>query len=178
MKTLLIVAAIIVFLVHGFVMYCCIKVGAESEKNYDELAKGVRKEKGSKKMKEKDKVLQALCDGLGENYKLMEIDLELCIYRDFGNRFEVEVSGVHTAKQNKKATIYLWCMDATGAHGYVIKKVGEVPRNKIGKTVEELYEYSENLISQGYDCYEKVQAYLKELVKKEQIKKEEDNGAR
>ena len=42
----------------------------------------------------------------------------------------------------------------------------------------ELYEYSENLISQGYDCYEKVQAYLKELVKKEQIKKEEDNGAR
>ena len=64
-------------------------------------------------MKEKDKVLQALCDGLGENYKLMEIDLELCIYRDFGNRFEVEVSGVHTAKQNKKATIYLWCMDAT-----------------------------------------------------------------
>ena len=44
-------------------------------------------------MKEKDKVLQALCDGLGENYKLMEIDLELCIYRDFGNRFEVEVSG-------------------------------------------------------------------------------------
>ena len=52
-------------------------------------------------MKEKDKVLQALCDGLGENYKLMEIDLELCIYRNFGNRFEVEVSGVHTAKQNK-----------------------------------------------------------------------------
>lgn len=53
-------------------------------------------------MKEKDKVLQALCDGLGENYKLMEIDLELCIYRNFGNRFEVEVSGVHTAKQIKK----------------------------------------------------------------------------
>ena len=46
------------------------------------------------------------------------------------------------------------------------------------ETVEELYEYSENLISQGYDCYEKVQVYLKELAKKEQIKKEEDNGAR
>lgn len=53
-------------------------------------------------MKEKDKVLQALCDGLGENYKLMEIDLELCIYRNFGNRFEVEVSGVHTASKIKK----------------------------------------------------------------------------
>ena len=49
MKTLLIVAAIIVFLVHGFVMYCCIKVGAESEKNYDRLTKGEGKENGSKK---------------------------------------------------------------------------------------------------------------------------------
>ena len=84
-------------------------------------------------MKEKDKVLQALCDGLGENYKLMEIDLELCIYRDFGNRFEVEVSGVHTAKQNKKATIYLWCMDATGAHGYVLKKLVKFQETKLVK---------------------------------------------
>ena len=49
MKTVLIAASVVVFLVYGFVMYCCIKVGAESEKNYDELAKGVRKEKGSKK---------------------------------------------------------------------------------------------------------------------------------
>ena len=47
-------------------------------------------------MKEKDKVLQALCDGLGENYKLMEIDLELCIYRNFGNRFDgVEFGNTH-----------------------------------------------------------------------------------
>ena len=78
-------------------------------------------------MKEKDKVLQALCDGLGENYKLMEIDLELCIYRDFGNRFEVEVSGVHTAKQNKKATIYLWCMDTS------LKKLVKFQETKLVK---------------------------------------------
>lgn len=69
-------------------------------------------------------------------------------------------------------------MDEANDHGYIIKKVSDVPRNRIGKMVEELYEYSENLISQGYDCYEKVQVYLKELAKKEQIKKEEDNGAR
>lgn len=129
-------------------------------------------------MKEKDKVLQALCDGLGKKYEIMMIDLERCIYRNFGNRFEVEVSGVHTTKQHKKAMIYLWCMDEANDHGYIIKKVSDVPRNRIGKMVEELYEYSENLISQGYDCYEKVQVYLKELAKKEQIKKEEDNGAR
>ena len=59
------------------------------------------------KMKEKDKVLQALCDGLGENYKLMEIDLELCIYRDFGNRFEVEVSGVKPMTITKEAGVFV-----------------------------------------------------------------------
>ena len=84
-------------------------------------------------MKEKDKVLQALCDGLGENYKLMEIDLERCIYRNFGNRFEVEVSGVHTAKQNKKATIYLWCMDATGAMGTSLKKLVKFQETELVK---------------------------------------------
>ena len=80
-------------------------------------------------MKEKDKVLQALCDGLGEKYEIMMIDLERCIYRNFGNRFEVEVSGVHTTKQHKKATIYLWCMDEANDHGYIIKKVSDVSRN-------------------------------------------------
>ena len=45
-KTVLIVAAAAVFLVYGFVMYCCIKVGAESEKDYDRLTKGEGKENG------------------------------------------------------------------------------------------------------------------------------------
>ena len=31
MKTALIIAAIVVFLVYGFVLYCCIKVGKESD---------------------------------------------------------------------------------------------------------------------------------------------------
>ena len=37
-KTVLIVAAAAVFLVYGFVLWCCIKVGAESEKEYMKLA--------------------------------------------------------------------------------------------------------------------------------------------
>ena len=44
MKTVLIAASVAVFLVYGFVMYCCIKVGAESEKDYDRLTKGEGKE--------------------------------------------------------------------------------------------------------------------------------------
>lgn len=84
-------------------------------------------------MKEKDKVLQALCDGLGENYKLMEIDLELCIYRNFGNRFEVEVSGVHTAKQIKKqqSTCGVWMKQVP--MGTSLKKLVKFQETKLVK---------------------------------------------
>ena len=116
-------------------------------------------------MKEKDKVLQALCDGLGENYKLMEIDLELCIYRDFGNRFEVEVSGVHTAKQNKKATIYLWCMHYNPFHYIhsekdILKLVNTIMVNTKGegeKSSEDFWTKAERLLYCaliGYIWYE------------------------
>lgn len=44
-KTVLIVAAVAVFLVYGFVLWCCIKVGAESEKEYMKLQK--REERSS-----------------------------------------------------------------------------------------------------------------------------------
>lgn len=43
-KTVLIVAAAAVFLVYGFVLWCCIKVGAESEKEYMKLAEKRGKE--------------------------------------------------------------------------------------------------------------------------------------
>ena len=46
MKTVLIAASVAVFLVYGFVMYCCIKVGAESVKDYDRLTKGEGKVNG------------------------------------------------------------------------------------------------------------------------------------
>ena len=46
MKTVLIAASVAVFLVYGFVMLCCIKVGAESKKDYDRLTKGEGKENG------------------------------------------------------------------------------------------------------------------------------------
>ena len=43
-KTVLIVAAAAVFLVYGFVLWCCITVGAESEKEYMKLAEKRGKE--------------------------------------------------------------------------------------------------------------------------------------
>ena len=56
-------------------------------------------------MTKKDKAIQELCDSLGGDYKVQDIDLETCIYRDFGNGFDVEISGVYTTSQKKKATI-------------------------------------------------------------------------
>ena len=44
MKTVLIVAGIIVFLVYGFVLYCCIKVGKESDEQYNRLREGKEQE--------------------------------------------------------------------------------------------------------------------------------------
>ena len=43
-KTVLIVAGIIVFLVYGFVLYCCIRVGKESDEQYNKLREGKEQE--------------------------------------------------------------------------------------------------------------------------------------
>ncbi|MFR5815961.1 hypothetical protein [Hominisplanchenecus sp.] len=62
-KTVLIVAAAAVFLVYGFVLWCCIKVGAESEKEYMKLAE---REERSSNVINKDKTAvreeRAWCD--------------------------------------------------------------------------------------------------------------------
>lgn len=44
MKTVLIVAGIIVFLVYGFVLYSCIRVGKESDEQYNKLREGKEQE--------------------------------------------------------------------------------------------------------------------------------------
>lgn len=44
MKTVLIIAGIIVFLVNGFVLYCCIRVGKESDEQYNKLKEGKEQE--------------------------------------------------------------------------------------------------------------------------------------
>ncbi|MCD2492959.1 hypothetical protein LQE92_10000 [Lacrimispora sp. NSJ-141] len=56
----------------------------------------------------KNSYIKALCRSLGAEYCVREIDLEPIIYRDFGNGFNVEISGVYTASTKKKATRYLW----------------------------------------------------------------------
>lgn len=99
-------------------------------------------------MSKRDTMLRALCKQLGPEYSIRSIDYERCIYRDFGNGFNVEVSGVHTASLKKLATIYLWYGD-TQPDCMIVRSESKVPRDKIGETVNMLYEYSEQLISAG-----------------------------
>lgn len=62
-------------------------------------------------MSKRDTMIRALCKSLGVDYRVTTIDLERVIYRDFGNGFNVEISGMHTPSMKKKATIYLWYGD-------------------------------------------------------------------
>lgn len=46
MKTALIAAGIAVFLVYGFILYCCVKVGKESGEQYNRLKERKEQEDG------------------------------------------------------------------------------------------------------------------------------------
>lgn len=48
---------------------------------------------------------QELLNHLGSNYTTRRIDLENCIYRDYGN-YNVEVSGGHTKRS--KFAVFVW----------------------------------------------------------------------
>ena len=84
----------------------------------------------------------ALCKSLGPEYKVMYVDGERCIYRDFGNGFDVEISGTYTTSNRKTATIYLWYMPEK----MTVKRVSGVKQSDIGKVVDELYKFSQELL--------------------------------
>ena len=87
----------------------------------------------------------ALCRSLGPEYKILYIDGERCIYRDFHNGFDVEISGMHTTSERKNATIYLWYTPEM----MTVRRVTNVKRSDIGKVVDELYEFSQELLRKG-----------------------------
>lgn len=53
------------------------------------------------------KKLKAALDYMGVPYCIKTIDLEKCLYRDFGNGFDVEVSGLCSMRKNA-VTVYIW----------------------------------------------------------------------
>ena len=95
-------------------------------------------------MANRDEMQQKLCSELGAEYCIRIIDLEPVIYRDFGNGYNVEISGMCTTSCRKRATIFLWC-----GGRYIEKTVYNVSRSDIGDRVEELRVYSEELVKKS-----------------------------
>ena len=93
-----------------------------------------------------DTAQRVLCRNLGKDYCIRTIDLERCIYRDFGNGFNVEISNTHTTSKKKLASLYLWF----GEH-FIVKRAHRVSREDIGAVADEFYAYSEQLLASGYD---------------------------
>ncbi len=100
-------------------------------------------------MSKQDTAPRALQKSLGDAYSIRTIDWEKCLYRDFGNGFNVEISGVHTSSEKKPATLYLWYGDK--ADCIAVRAVSNVPRGEIVRAVDELYAYSQQLIRDGLD---------------------------
>lgn len=95
--------------------------------------------------------IKELKKALGKDYRITYIDWEKVLYRDFGNGFNVEISGVSRANYRKPATIYLWFGDEH-TDCMIVKTAQGVGRSAeaIDKAVNELYEYSQKLIADGY----------------------------
>ena len=101
-------------------------------------------------MTEKRLTINDLKKQLGSEYSIRTIDYERCLYRDFGNGFNVEISGVDSRKRHRKLSLYLWlgdtlmnCMIAETIHDV------ECTSDAISAAVENLYEVSKHLIEIG-----------------------------
>ncbi len=93
----------------------------------------------------RDYAQDKLCRELGKEYRVRYVDWERCIYRDFGNGFNVEVSGTNTTSTRKKADIFLW-YDGR----FTITCIQNVPFSEIGNVVDRLYDYACELYRRGY----------------------------
>lgn len=102
-----------------------------------------------------DTAIRALCQSLGKEYRVTTIDFERVIYRDFGNGFNVEISGVHTTSKRKKATIYLWYGDKA-LSCILVDTVKDVAREDITEVVENLRDFSNGLLASGIDTRDKI----------------------
>lgn len=76
---------------------------------------------------------------LGSEYCEKIIDLERCIYRDLGNGYDIEISGLDNKKQNPKVTIYLWCKKERVE---IVRTVSDVDIHSIHAEVEKLHEWT------------------------------------
>lgn len=84
--------------------------------------------------------LRELRRQLGDKYEITIIDLEHVIRRDFGNGYDIEISGVNTSSHKRKANLYVW-----KDKQHIVEKVFRVSQDDIGNVVDGLYEKYKSL---------------------------------
>lgn len=119
-------------------------------------------------MDNKPPTMAELCKSLGSEYQIREIDYERCIYCDFGNGFDVEISGVKSCRKGKKLTLYLWYCESPSVC-INIKTVRDVERSaeSISDVVNGFKLYAEDLIQHGYDNRDAIFHIMHPELKKE-----------
>ena len=81
--------------------------------------------------------LKELKKTLGDDYKIRIIDWEKCLYRDFGNGFNIEVSGCSRSNRKGTATVYLWFGEH--AHScFILKIMRDVGRSAKGYMMQSM----------------------------------------
>lgn len=103
-------------------------------------------------MDNKAPTINQLKKQLGPEYRIRTIDFERCLYRDFGNGFNVEISGVNSRRKDQKATLYLWYGESA-PDCLIVKTVRDVERTvrAIGSEADCLKDYSSGLVLHGYN---------------------------
>ena len=103
--------------------------------------------------------LQEFVDVLGPRYSIRNIDWEDCLYRDFGNGFTTEVSGLSKPERIGPAIVYLWFgTDDNIERPFPVKMYKEVGRTiaEVEEAIVKAWEYSEELVKQGLNSAEKL----------------------
>ena len=92
-------------------------------------------------MRTKQSISQ-ICKSLGKEYRVVDFDLEKCIYRNFGNGFDIEISNIGSSTSKKPVNIYLWFGDKAQGH-LIVRSVIGITRSAecISEVVESLRDY-------------------------------------
>lgn len=112
--------------------------------------------------------IDRLCRELGAEYSVRNIDWERCLYRDFGNGFNVEISNIDSRRMDATASIYLWF--GTGYDAIIVKTEHDVERTAAGihQAVERLLAHSNALLAQGLNTRDKLFLYKNPELRKEE----------
>lgn len=80
--------------------------------------------------------IKSLCEELGDKYSVRVFDLENVIYRDLGNGYDFELSGVDNNKKHLCATLYIW----NNIQNVIVEKVERI------SSVEDLKSILNNMV--------------------------------